>query len=213
MKNVLCFGDSNTWGAQPVPSWDQIKRFNAHQNWTGVAQKQLGADWNFITEGLPSRTTVIEDIVDGAHFSGISYLKPCLLSHSPLDHVVLMLGTNDFKRRFNLVAEDAAVGITRLIKEIKNSETLVGGPSNILIICPPPLKVVGVFATMFEGGDTKSQQLAPYIKEITAAQGVSYLNAGDIIHSSDIDGIHLDEDQHKILGEKVAEILLNSAQN
>ncbi|MBL1421683.1 MAG: SGNH/GDSL hydrolase family protein [Alphaproteobacteria bacterium] len=212
MKNVLCFGDSNTWGAQPVPSWDQIKRFELSQNWTGIAQQKLGADWNLITEGLPSRTTVIEDIVDGAHFSGISYLKPCLLSHTPLDHVVLMLGTNDFKRRFNLVAEDVAVGITRLIKEIKNSDTLAGGHSNILVICPPPLKVVGVFSTMFEGGDIKSQQLAPYIKEIAAAHGVSYLNAGEIIQSSDTDGIHLDADQHKILGEKVAEILTETSQ-
>lgn len=112
-----------------------------------------------------------------------------------------MLGTNDFKRRLNLVAEDVTVGITRLIKETKNSDTLAGRHSNILVICSPPLKVVGVFSTMFEGGDIKPQHLAPYIKEIAAAHGVSYLNTGGVIQSSYTDGIHLDANQHKILCE------------
>lgn len=208
MKNVLCYGDSNTWGAAPVPSWDKIDRFAAHESWSGVAQKKLGADWNLITEGLPSRTTVIEDLVEGPHVSGLLYLKPCLLSHTPLDHVVLMLGTNDFKRRFNLVAEDAAVGIAKLLKEIRNSDTLIDGMGNVLVICPPPLKVSGVFSTMFEGGDVKSQQLAPYVREIAMAHGAQFLDAGEFIYSSDIDGIHLDQDQHQILGEKVADVLL-----
>lgn len=53
----------------------------------------------------------------------------------------------------------------------------------------------------------KSQQLAPYIKEITAALGVGYLNARDVIYSSEIDRIHLDAGQYQILGEKGVEIL------
>lgn len=208
MKSVLCYGDSNTWGAIPVASWDKIGRFGPDERWTGVTQKKLGADWEVIAEGLPARTTVVEDVVDGAHFSGLNYLKPCLLSHTPLDFVVLMLGTNDLKRRLNLVAEDVASGVDRLLKEIKFSDTVVGGLASVLLVCPPPLKVTGVFNTMFEGGDTKSAQLTPYLKEIAQSHGTAFMDAGDIIQSSDIDGIHFDADQHKLLGEAVAEKLL-----
>lgn len=207
MKSVLCFGNSNTWGAVPVPDWESIARFPPEQRWTGVLQARLGSAWQVIAEGLPARTTVLDDPVDGPHFSGLTYLRPCLLSHTPLDSIVLMLGTNDLKRRFNLVAEDVAVGIDRLLKEIKHSETLLGGMGHVLVVCPPPLKVAGVFATMFEGGDVKSLTLAPYLQEIAAAHGAKFLDAGQIIVSSDIDGIHFDRDQHRKLGEAVAAVV------
>lgn len=207
-RSVLCFGDSNTWGAVPVADWDSIARFAPHERWTGVLQQRLGPAWQVIAEGLPARTTVLDDPVDGPHFSGITYLRPCLLSHTPLDGIVLMLGTNDLKRRFNLVAEDVAVGIDRLLKEIKNSDTLVGGMDNVLVICPPPLKIRGVFSVMFEGGDAKSQTLAPYLQEIALSHGARFLDAGAIIVSSEIDGIHLDLGEHRKLGEAVAEVIL-----
>jgi len=203
-RNVLCYGDSNTWGAIPVPSWDKIGRFSDEERWTGVLQNKLGASWVVIAEGLPGRTTVLDDPVDGPHMNGLTYLRPCLLSHTPLDFVVLSLGTNDLKRRFNLVAEDVAVGIDRLLKEIRGGGTVVGGVSNVLVVCPPPVKVTGVFGVMFEGGEQKSTALSPYLKEISASHGAGFLDAGTIIQSSDTDGIHLDKSEHLKLGEAVA---------
>ena len=40
-------------------------------------------------------------LVEG-RLSGIDYFGPCLDSQSPLDLVILMLGTNDLKLRFGL---------------------------------------------------------------------------------------------------------------
>lgn len=211
MKNVLCFGDSNTWGANPIAGWGQGRRLSQSERWTGVMKSRLGPDWEVITEGQPARTTVLEDVVGGGQLSGLTYLKPCLLSHMPLDYVILMLGTNDFKRRFNLVAEDVAVGVDRLLKEIKFSDTLIGGLANVLVICPPPLKVTGIFATMFEGGDVNSRDLAPYLQEIALAHGAMYLDAGEYIESSDVDGIHIDSEQHQKLGKVVASVMLEAA--
>lgn len=201
---MLCYGDSNTWGAIPVPSWDKIGRFSDEERWTGALQQKLGPDWFVIAEGLPGRTTVLDDPVDGPHMNGLTYLKPCLLSHTPLDFVVLSLGTNDLKRRFNLVAEDIAVGIDRLLKEIGGGNTVVGGLSNVLVVCPPPVKSAGVFSVMFEGGEQKSKLLSPYLKEISASHGAGFLDAGLVIQSSDTDGIHLDKEEHRKLGEAVA---------
>jgi lysophospholipase L1-like esterase len=207
---VLCFGDSNTWGAVPVAGWHQIGRLAPDERWPGVLQERLGDEWIVIAEGLPSRTTILDDPVDGSHVNGLTYLRPCLLSHTPLDYIVLLLGTNDLKRRFNLVAEDVAVGIDRLLKEIRASDSVVGGLANVLVVCPPPLKVAGVFGVMFEGGDRKSETLSPYIAEIAASHGAGFLDAGEIVVSSEIDGIHLDASEHRKLGSAVAERILLS---
>lgn len=45
----------------------------------------------------------------------MTYLLPCLLSHEPLDLVILMLGTNNLKARFALAAENVERWISKLV--------------------------------------------------------------------------------------------------
>ena len=47
MKNILCFGDSNTWGYAPGTG----ARFDLDTRWTGVLQAELGADYRVIEDG------------------------------------------------------------------------------------------------------------------------------------------------------------------
>ena len=84
MKTVLCFGDSNTWGAVPVETYGINRRYPLQDRWPSVLQSELGSSWHVIPEGLPARTTVLGDAVGGEHFSGLSYLKPCMLSHTAI---------------------------------------------------------------------------------------------------------------------------------
>ena len=63
MKNVLCFGDSNTYGYDPAGMRDGTAVRYAHDvRWCGVAQRDLGEDWHVIEEGLNGRTTVRDDM-------------------------------------------------------------------------------------------------------------------------------------------------------
>jgi hypothetical protein len=41
----------------------------------------LGSGWTLIKEGLPGRTTVHDDPIEGIHMNGKTYLQPCLASH------------------------------------------------------------------------------------------------------------------------------------
>lgn len=95
-KRVLCFGDSNTWGYIPASG----KRHPVGIRWTTLLQEKLGSDFEVIEEGLNSRTT---DMNDPKHVgkNGLAYLRPCLETHDPIDLIILMLGTNDMKERFN----------------------------------------------------------------------------------------------------------------
>ena len=102
MKTVLAYGDSNTWGAATVARPDD--RYAYEERWPGVMAATLGGGWRVIEEGLPGRTTVHDDPVEGAYMNGKTYLMPCLRSHRPLDVVAIMLGSNDLKARFAVPA-------------------------------------------------------------------------------------------------------------
>ena len=103
MKTVLCYGDSNTWGFDPATR----TRFPPHVRWTGVLGQRLGDGYQVIEEGLNGRTTRWDDPIEPDR-NGLAYLRPCVESHQPLDLIVIMLGTNDLKRRFDLSASDIA---------------------------------------------------------------------------------------------------------
>ena len=87
MREIMCFGDSNTWGYDPARG----ARFAREVRWTGVLQASLGPGIHVIEEGLNGRTSVWEDPVEGDKM-GRRHLMPCLESQAPLDLVVLMLG-------------------------------------------------------------------------------------------------------------------------
>jgi lysophospholipase L1-like esterase len=211
MKTVLCYGDSNTWGCVPMRSWDDDRRFPETERWVGVMQADLGNGWRVIAEGLPGRTTVIEDPIEGEHLSGLGHIRACLGSHRPLDLVVVMLGTNDFKRRFSLEAEDIAFGVERLIEEISGRDVFVDGARKILVVCPPPIEVAGVFTTMFAGADRKSRELSARLGEVAKKSGAGFFDAGSVIQSSPVDGIHFDAAAHITLGHAIAKQVENMA--
>ena len=61
MKTILCYGDSNTWGYEPATK----ERYSRAERWTGILQRELGADYYVVEEGLNGRTTVWDDPIEG----------------------------------------------------------------------------------------------------------------------------------------------------
>lgn len=200
MKRVLCYGDSNTWGYDPVSQ----QRFDDQTRWTGILKKLLASEYTIIEEGLNGRTTVWDDPIEG-YRNGREYLIPCLESQWPLDLVVMMLGTNDLKRRFNLSVFDIAEGAGALVQIAKQIGTRVNGPApQVLLMAPPPVGKLTVFADMFEGAEAKSRQLGSYYQRVAAAQGCAFFDTSSVIVSSDVDGIHLEKSEHTKLAQAVA---------
>lgn len=202
MHEILCYGDSNTWGYIP----GRGGRYAPQVRWPGVLQKKLGPSFHVIEEGLNGRTTVWDDPVEGAHLNGRTYLLPCLQSHMPLDLVILFLGVNDLKKRFGVSASDIARSAGALIELIQKSGAgRTAAELPVLLIVPPPLAKLTEYAEMFQGGEEKSRLLAGPCQQIAREHGCQFLDAGTIIHASDLDGVHFAEDQHRLLGEAVAE--------
>lgn len=198
---ILCYGDSNTWGQNPG---SDEGRFSPDVRWTGMLATELGPGYHIIEEGLCGRTTLWDDPIEG-YKNGREYLVPCLQTHKPIDVVVLMLGTNDLKLRFSVSAYDIAASIAVLVDTIQKSAAGVDAQSpHILLIAPPPLGALTEYSEMFEGGLAKSQKLGAYYQQVAEQYGCAFLNAGQVIVSSDLDGVHFDADQHTLLGKAVA---------
>jgi lysophospholipase L1-like esterase len=204
MRRILCFGDSNTWGYDPATQ----DRFDEATRWTGVLQTALGREYAVIEEGLNGRTTVWNDPIEG-HKNGHDYLVPCLESHRPLDLVVLMLGTNDLKRRFSLSAYDIAQGAAVLLRAVSYSAAgRDGQPPRVLLLAPPPTAQLSDFAEMFEGAGPKSLLLGQHYRGVAEQYHAAFLDTATVVRTSDIDGIHLEAAEHAKLGRAVAHEVL-----
>ncbi len=208
VRTILCFGDSNTYGAVPTLTRGGGHRFAPDRRWPGVMRRQLGSGWEVIEEGHPSRTTVRDDPIEGSHKNGLKALPILLESHMPIDLVILMLGTNDLKHRFASTASDIADSIEILVRTIQRSEAgPAGAEPALIVVAPAPMQEVDRFADMFLGGAQKSLQLAGFIRDVAKRTGASFVDAGTLVESSSVDGIHLDSDAHRILGLELARVV------
>jgi len=127
------------------------------------------------------------------------------MSHAPVDLVILALGCNDLKKRFSVSAFDIAEGVGRLIFLARAyGQGPDGGPPKILLIAPPPIAKLTGYAEMFEGGQEKSLLLGQRYRDVAEREGVAFLDAGQVIRCSDLDGIHYEAGQHELLGRAAA---------
>jgi lysophospholipase L1-like esterase len=209
LRTVLCFGDSNTYGAVPTLARTGRHRFAPDRRWPGVMRRQLGPGWEVIEEGHPSRTTLRDDPIEGLHKNGLRALPVSLESHMPVDLVILMLGTNDLKHRFAATPSDIADSIEVLVKSVQRSEAgPKGAAPAVIVIAPPPMQEVDWLADMFLGGAAKSVRLPGLIREAARRTGAGFVDAAAFVESSSVDGIHLDSDAHRVLGLKLASAVL-----
>jgi lysophospholipase L1-like esterase len=205
---LVCFGDSNTYGYPPVTTSDGVPRYGRDVRWTGLLAAALGPSWRVQEEGLPGRTTVHPDLVEGPHLSGLAALPVVLGSHSPIDTLVMMLGTNDLKARFAVGPADIATSVEVLVRATRTFCVDTGRPvPRVLVVAPPPIIEVDTVGGMFGGGAEKSRHLARLLREAAARTGADFLDAGEHIRSSEIDGIHLDADAHRALAGAIGDVL------
>ncbi len=201
MKTIVCYGDSNTWGADPAGNG----RFDHRTRWPGVMARLLGDGYRVIEEALNGRTTLIDDPIRPDR-NGMTYLMPCLESHHPFDLITIMLGTNDLKFRFNRTAADIGESVSQLAEMARNTPFGPGDTNpKVLIICPPPLAKLTELDAMFAGGMEKSRELPRYYELAAKWANCDFLNAGEYIQTSDLDGVHFEASEHEKLGQAVAD--------
>lgn len=202
MKKVLCFGDSNTWG---FISGSDHERYDENVRYTKLLQKKLGSNFEVIEEGLPGRTCCTDDMKEYfGNKNGCNYFAQCIYSHSPLDYLTIMLGTNDLKFDFNKDAKDCA-------KALKNNylvplKQYFGGKIHkipkIIIVAP---SIIKDSYGKFQDADKKSLQFENEYKKLAKECDCLFVSNQGL--ECGIDKIHLTAESHKLLSEKLAKII------
>lgn len=205
-RRILCFGDSLTWGYNP----DNGSRHDDSIRWTGVLQEELGPNYQVLEEGQNGRTIATDDPAEGEK-NGIKYILPCMESQKPFDVIVIMLGTNDLKRKFNYSAMDVSSEMELLIKKVMSfNHFSMNDEVKILLISPP---VVGDNIENSWLGDSfgyknackVSSELSKWYQNLANNYNLDFIDAARYVKVSDVDSIHMDAKNNKILGLIVAD--------
>lgn len=205
MKNILCFGDSNTWGYTPGTG----VRYDLTQRWTGVMQAALGQDYRVLEDGLNARTSVYEDPWSPWRL-GKEALPMSLVAQKPLDLLILMLGTNDLKFTDAYGAAKGAetlIGIAQMVQARKESSPVFPNGLKILLVSPillHPVVADDPYGTLRKGAD-ESLSFARYYRHVAQAKDVAFFDAATVAQPSTIDGVHMEPQSHRALGLALAE--------
>lgn len=204
MINVLCFGDSNTNGSNPAGG-----RHPRDVRWTGRLQRLLGDDWYVIEEGLGGRTTVFDNPIE-PHRNGLAALPGALITHRPLDYVIISLGTNDMKAMFHADARVIAAGLDMLVHEVKITDNR-GAPAPRIVVVSPIYIKPGISTSPFigfdEGAVELSRQLAGEYRRVAERQGCLFFDAAQVAEPSDLDKLHMDGENHAKFADAMAALL------
>ena len=204
-KEILCYGDSNTWGC--IPRWKVVddrpsQRYDTQTRWTSLLARELGSGYHIIEEGLGGRTSIY-DRPGEAFLNGLPYFKPCLMTHRPLDLVVIMLGTNDIVQALQPTLDRLGDGIRTLIQVVQDTPKCGRDmvPPKILVVSPTHIKRGLGRTEVFDnyGGETGrdlSLHFAPVYEEIAREKGCWFLDAALYAYPSDADGLHWTPEGH-----------------
>ncbi|WP_068118377.1 GDSL-type esterase/lipase family protein [Tropicimonas marinistellae] len=209
MKRILCFGDSLTWGYCATADDSAPGRYPAHQRWTGRLAAHFGADAAVVEDGLNGRTTDLDD-PEAPYRNGAAALPIALRSQTPLDLVVLMLGTNDSKAYFRRTAVDIAVSLSGLTRQIAgfSGPDAAGAPApKILLLSPPPVRPdpESWAGRLFEDANARLGPLPGHLSALAATREAGFLDVGRVLTTGGTDGIHFSEANNAALAEAVAD--------
>ncbi len=203
MNNILCFGDSNTYGLIPGVNG----RYEWGVRWTSLLDKRVRKfGYRVVEEGLCGRTTVFEDAVRQGR-KGLSWLPVLLEAHSPIDIVVLMLGTNDCKTLYQADAEEIAAGMESLVEVVRVFDPQI----EIVVVSPIALgEGVGEEGYDPEFNDNSvlmSRELPGTYRRVAKKWNTHFLAASDYAQPSVTDREHMDVEGHRYFARGIGNLV------
>ncbi|MGC2873275.1 GDSL-type esterase/lipase family protein [Ihubacter sp. mB4P-1] len=208
-KKILIYGDSNTHGFRV----DNGLRYEPDERWTGVCQRFIAGKADLLEEGLNGRLTCFDE--PGMSFrNGLAYIEACVRSHLPLDMICVMLGTNDLKLP-GMTAQIVARNAARVLEKAREV-TLSKYPDKsceYTLIAPVQIGgelTEGPFGCEFA---LSSIEVSKGFRQAFADEaqrcGFLYFDASQYARPGDVDGLHLDVENHQKLGRAFAAWLEN----
>ena len=198
MKKILCYGDSNTFGFKP----NDGERHDKNSRWTGILQNKLGDNFEIIEEGMCDRTGFVDN-PKGFIFSAQKHFPELISNINKVDIIILAIGTNDLQFLYDVNDETIENGLKTLINLAKEK-------SDEIILIPPVILdeniLKGFFSFQFDKTSIeKSKHVGEIYKKLAKAMCCEIFDFNEFVKPSKLDGLHYDENSHKIIAEKLYE--------
>lgn len=180
MNTIVCWGDSNTYGYDPRSFWEA--RYEADSRWCDLLEAKTGCQ--VVNQGMNGRCV--------PRYPGeYTHLKNTLKAQTPVDLLILLLGTNDIL--MGRAPAEIARDMESLILDLKHCSPELP----ILLLSPPELGKTGEFPQEAAG------ELAGLYRAIAQRRDIRFLSLGTLPLACD--GVHFSEQGHRELAS-----LLNS---
>jgi lysophospholipase L1-like esterase len=217
IQRILVYGDSNSWGWKATLNGFPTTRYSDTQRWAGVLQKQLGRKYQIEVDALSGRTVNVSyqdtlATLEGSQFNGLQTLPAVLAKQAPLDLVIIMLGTNDIRDELNRSPEQISQGVSELVQSVHKHHagifTQYAEPK-VLVVVPPTISDTSQtpIHQFFASAQLKSQQLSTAYRQSAKQAGYTIIDAGELTTISSVDGVHMTQAEHALLGKKMAPIV------
>ena len=209
-KRIICFGDSLTWGA--IPGDRAVGRHGEDDRWPMALQSILGDEFRVIEEGQNGRTIATDDPAEGEK-NGLLYIRPCMESHNPFYMLIIMLGSNDCKRKFAYSSMDIAGEMQIFLeKVIAYNHFRCNDSFKILLISPPVISEAMKESWLgdsfgYENAKKVSSEISGWYKQLAQMYDCLYLDAAEYVKVSDLDGVHMDAENQRKLARAVADLI------
>ena len=187
MIRVACIGDSITWGFTLLNPWKQ--------SYPALLQEKLGEEYEVRNFGYNDASARFD--ADTPYVNKRVYRES--LAWNP-DIVLLMLGTNDTKKR-NWDPEVFRRDYRRIVESYR---ALTSSPRIVLIA---PIRIFLLMGRPLLGlyPDTMEQGVRPAIREIAADMGLELIDLQDLFIDSTYcrDGIHPQKTGARMLADAI----------
>ena len=204
MKQILAFGDSNTWGLIP----GTMERYPEHIRWTGILRKAVAKmGYTVLEDGVCGRTTVFRDPFRSGR-KGVDSLAQYQTGN--LSAAILMLGTNDCKTVFRASPEQIGDGLEQCLDRLEESV-----PASRILVVSPLLLGREVWRPEKDPAfDRQSVETCAALKsvyaQIAAKRDNAFLAASDHAAACHVDEEHLNAEGHEHLAAAILNKLKKS---
>lgn len=205
IRTILVFGDSLSWGR--VPGSDQ--RHAVEHRWPYLVEQALGRDrFQVVVDAVPGRTTVFEEPFR-PYRNGLAAIEPALIRNTPIDLVILGLGTNDLQDLIGAQPEEIAMGLEALIRRIRKfAYDPEQAPPAILILVPPrPVLAEGVIGVRFRSAPEKWLGLRGCFLATARATGCALFDLSTVATPEPADGLHLSRESNAAIAAALADLI------
>ena len=203
---ILVYGDSNVWG----DNFYTRVRLNDDVRWANILEKKLGKNCKVIEEGLPGRLAGSGEEVK-TYKNGQNTFISIFRSSSPVDMVIIALGTNDLQVKYNKdvdkIVDDLVWYKNCILEQFSDPDDQKKYFVNkrlprIIYIMPPNFDYINRSDIFDKQSESKRKILSINLRERINDE-ILELNDLPLVD----DGIHLSIEGHKMVAESLYELI------